>query len=120
MPAPCPILHVPTHAAKIAALRMAHGIGWTWYDDIDYALSRLAGWSPDRMAETTHLILGGMRNVRGMRSVHWQTSTGLHQLLARPKDYTLVNSLAHLRAYALKHRPKAPPVAPPAPEEIPF
>lgn len=102
-----------------------HAVGWKWYADIDTSLAALAKWSDEREADTAHMVIGGMSSSGSVRAIHWQTAPGLQQLLDRPTQYTMVNSLSHLRAYALKHRPKAnpapsPPVAPPPEIEIPF
>ncbi len=104
MNVPAPMLHVPTLDAKQAALRVAHEIGWRWYDDLDYSLARLAAWSPQRHAETTYLILGGINQPKAVRYVNWGSIVGTQALIRRPAEYTLVNSLDHLRAYAIKHR----------------
>lgn len=122
MPSPCPILRVPGRAAKIKALIAMHAVGWKWHDTIQVSLTYLAKWSDEREASTTHMVIGGMSSSGSIRAIHWQTAPGLQQLLDRPTQYTTVNSLSHLRAYALKHRPKVnpAPVAPPAEVEIPF
>lgn len=61
-----------------------------------------------------------MTNPQSGLSFHWLTAAGVARTL-EDERYTLVNSLSYLKAYALKHKPKAPPVVPPPEaQEVPF
>ncbi len=119
MAIPIPVLYVPNRATKGAALVAAHDMGWIWYDTAGLSLAALGRWTLEREVDTTHIILGGINRPHDqIRPISWLTAERAPSILAdRPADYTLVNSLAHLRSYVARHRPK--PSAVPQ-TEIPF